>query len=575
MIKKNFKYLFVILSLNVLTFSCTTKKNALNPEIQLSKADFPYIELFHNGLRYKQKGQFVQAIKTFEECLLLKPNDDAVHYALSQLYLQTKQLAKSSEAIQKAVKIDPNNKWYLQESAYMLFDIQNYKEAAKIFKKLNDLEPSNVDWLFSYAESMMRSGDLTAAVKALDKLENEIGLNPELSIEKFKLYRKIKEENKAVNELTKALVDFPSDAQLLANLVDYYFEKKEDEKAFSYLIKLAEAQPNNGNAHLALAQFYDKKGDKKKSYDELNKAFSCDDVVLDTKIKIILSMFETQFKLDSEMFQLATQLVEKYPSDARVYTVRGDFYLKDTKNPEALADFKQALIYDQTKFVIWEQVLIMEYQNQEYKNLYLDSKNCLEYFPAISKVYLLFGVAANQEKKYDEAIEKLLIGEELVANDNKLKSEVYSQLGDAYFGIKNSKEGIIAYEKAIKLDPNNVLYKNNFAYRLALANLELDKAESLIKQVIDLSPNESHFIDTYGYVLFQKGKFQEASIQFKKALDINPKDKHIIEHQGDALFKLGKVDDAILLWKLAKDLGSTNKVLNDKIEKKKYYEPQY
>jgi tetratricopeptide (TPR) repeat protein len=555
--------------------SCGTKKNEVKSNPNVSKSNFSYIAKFHEGLRYKHKGQFPQAISAFESCLIDNPNDDAVYYALSQLYLQTKQYSKSSEAIQKAVKLDPKNKWYLQEYAYMIFEAKNFKEAAKAFKKLSEIEPNNIDWLFSYAEALMRSNDFSSAVKALDKLENEIGLNPELSIEKFKLYRKIKEEQKAVLELKNALEKFPADAQLLANFVDYYFEKKEDEKAFEYLIQLAEAQPNNGNAHLALAQFYDKKGEKKNSYDELIKAFVCDDIVLDSKIKIILSLFDSQFKLDSEMFNLINVLIDKYPKDARCYSVRGDFYLKESKNKEALLDFKEAVKFDQTKFAIWEQILIMEYQEQNYSELLSSSKKCLEFFPAMSKVYLFYGIAAIQEKLYQDAIDKLTSGEELVVNDNVLKSEIFAQKGDAFFALKMNKEGIEYYEKALKLDLKNNRYKNNYAYCLALVNIELNKAETLIKQVLETSPNESNFLDTYGYVLFQKGNFKEALIQFQKAIEISPKDKHINEHKGDALFKLGNIEEALIFWNKAKELGSANKMLKDKIEKKKYYEPSY
>ena len=296
---------------------------------------------------------------------------------------------------------------------------------------------------------------------------------------------------------------------------------------------------------------------------------------LDTKIKIILSMFECQYKMDPEMLELANILVDKYPADGRVYTVRGDFFLKEQKDAQALKDFRKALEFEKSKFAIWEQVLLMEYQNQDYTSLYADAKSCLEYFPTQAKVYLLFGVAANQLKKYDEALEKLALGEELIANDPVLKSEIQAQKGDALFALKRFPEGKTAYENALKLDPDNILYKNNYAYRLALANTDLDKAESLIKQVLEASPGESHFIDTYGFVLFQKGKYAEALEQFKQALVIKPDDKHIVEHLGDALFKTGNVSDALIAWKKAKELGSSNQKLNDKIEKKAYYDPVY
>lgn len=566
-------WIYIVL---VLIFtSCGVKKQADKEQQSFSSADYPYIEKFHQGLRLKQKGQYTQAIEAFESCKVMHPKDDAVYYALAQLYLLNQDFLKSSEAIQEAVKLDPENKWYIQEYAYMLFEVKNYKEAAKQFKALIEKEPSNIDWLFSYAESLMRSGELTGAVKALDKLENEIGLNPELSIQKYTLYRKAKQDSKALTEIEKALKIFPHDVQLLANLVDFYFEKKEDEKAFSILMRLAENDPMNGNAHLALAQYYDQKGNRKESYAELLKAYVCDDIVLDTKIKILLSMFESQYKVDEEMYLLSAILIEKYPEDARVYTVRGDFYLKDSKDELALSDYKKALEYDKTKFAIWDQVLLMEYKKQDYKALYKDAKTCLEYFPSQAKVYVFFGLSANQIKEYTEAYEKLQMAEELVSQNSGIQAEIYAQKGEACFGLKKVKEGIESYEKAIKLDEKNLLFKNNYAYRLAIAKIELDKAEKLIAEVLSNSPNEAHFIDTYGWILFQRGKYKEAQEQFEKAIKISPGDKHIIEHLGDAQFKNGDIGAALVAWKKAKDLGSTNQKLSEKIEKKAYYDPVY
>jgi predicted negative regulator of RcsB-dependent stress response len=49
----------------------------------------------------------------------------------------------------------------------------------------------------------------------------------------------------------------------------------------------------------------------------------------------------------------------------------------------------------------------------------------------------------------------------------------------------------------------------------------------------------------------------------------------LTEHLGDAYFKTGDKKNALKYWKKAVDLGSKNKVLNDKIEKIEYYEPQY
>ena len=564
----------LLIVLTLILASCGIKKKSAEATIP-SKADYPYIEKFHEAVRLKQRGQFNDAIKSFEACLSMRQDDDAVYYALSQLYLQTQQLSKSAEAIQKAAKLDPKNVWYVQELAYMQFEAKNYNEAAKNFKQLVAKEPQNVDWLFSYAECLVRAGDSQGAIKALDKLQEQVGVNPELSIEKFRLYREIKQDEKALAELTNGLKVFPKDAQLLANLVDYYFEKKQSEKAFEYLQKLAEVDPQNGNAHLALAQYYDQKGDRKKSYDELMLAFKAPDLPLDQKMKIMISLFDSQTQLDAEMLDLAAVLVETYPSEGKVYTMQGDCLLKKNQNKEALQAFKKALQFEKTKYIVWEQVMFMEYENKDYAALYETSTACLNYFALQSKVYLFQAISANQLKKHQDAVQATELGIELSSNDNTLKSEFFAQQGEAYFGLKKFTEGKAAYENSLKLTPSNVLVKNNFAYRLATAKIDLGKAETLIKEVVQNNGQESHFLDTYAWVLFQQGNYAEAKTQIMKAYQLKPKDKVIVEHLGDILFKEGKVNEAVNYWMEAKTLGSSNQNLDKKIEQKNYYEPLY
>jgi tetratricopeptide (TPR) repeat protein len=116
---------------------------------------------------------------------------------------------------------------------------------------------------------------------------------------------------------------------------------------------------------------------------------------------------------------------------------------------------------------------------------------------------------------------------------------------------------------------------NNYAYRLAISKIDLDRAEELIKKANLISPGQPHFMDTYGWVLFQKGDFIKAKEYFEKAIAASPSDKVIVEHMGDVLFKEGKNEKAIEYWKNAKTLGSTNKNLDKKIDKKEYYEPLY
>ena len=563
-----------IISILLLSAACGTKKIA-DEHKTISKADYPYITKFHEGIRLKTTGRTSEAITKFEECLAIRQDDDAVYYALSQLELSAGNLEKSAEHILKASEIDPKNQWYIQELAYMYYERGEFEKSVANFERLVKIEPRNVDWQYGYAEVLTKTGDTDKAIEALNKTEDQVGVNPALSIQKYNLLMEAKSPTKALAELDAAKKVYPSDPQLIATYVDHYFKSNEMAKAVEMLKELVVADPNNGRAHLALADVYRQQGEEDKSFDELTLAFKSSDVDLDTKMKILINIHESSFKIDPEVYGLVDILVDSYPTEAKAHSIHGDYLLRAEKNDEALLAYKKALEFDKAQYPIWNQVLIMEYQNGDFESLYKDSKECMTLFSTATTVSLLNGVSANQLKKYSEAVDVLSAGKELVINDKPLEAEFYGQLGEAYFGLKDFTNGKKSYNKALNIDRESSIIRNNFAYRLAMHKEDLDLAESLALQAADAAPSHAQFLDTYGWVLFQKGEYDRALVQFKRAFLLNDTDKMTIEHLGDVHFKLGKVSEAIEYWNKAKELSSDNKSLDKKIADKKYYEPIY
>jgi len=566
---KNFLYLILVF---LTITACGTRKKV---DSAAAKHDPVYIEAFHEAVRMKIRGQVNEAITGFEKCLIIRQDDDAVYYALSQLYLQKNDRTKSAENIQKAGKIDPDNIWYTQEIAYMFFESGNFTEAIKQFEKLVKHEPRNVEWIYGYAESLVKAGKISDAIKAYDKMEEQIGKHPELAIQKFNLYLQLKQDEKALNEINSAREEFPQDGQLIAALVDYYFQKGQQEKAISILEELVLADPQNGRAHLALADVYRKKGEQAKAYVELKKAFACEDVTIDTKMQILITIHENSVKIDPEVLELVDMVVQMHPTEAKAHSIRGDYMLRLEKDDEALKSYKEALKYDKKLFPIWNQVMIMEYQMNNFEDLYVSSKECLEYFSTMPTVYLLNGVSAVQLKKYEEALLTLESGVELVVNDKSTEAEFYGQMGEANFGLQQNDQAKENYEKALKTDPKSLLLKSNYAYRLAFIKSELSKALNLIDEVLKQSASTAVFNDTKGFVLFQSEKYADAKLFYEKADQLKPNDKLTVEHLGDAYFKLGDKEKGLEYWKKAKELGSKNKSLDKKIEKKEYYDPSF
>lgn len=577
------KFLTVIILVSGLILSsCGTKKTAQKDSSSSKKeqqqepihsqADFPYIEAFHNGMRLKIKGDKDAAIEAFTKCLSIRQDDDAVYYALAQLYTAKEDLPQAIQMISKAHTIDPKNIWYAEELAVLYYDTQQFDKAIPYFKKLVDHEPKNLSWLYGYGDCLLRTGKVDESIAVLNKAEDVMGKNPSLSLEKYNLYMSLKKEKEALAELNAILAEFPKEPQVIATMVDHYFKKGNMEKGVEFLQKLVEADPSNGRAHLALGEIYRQKGKTKEAFKEYKAAFLCEDIDVDTKMSLLISLQDTPSGNTREAMELVEMMLLAHPNDAKSYSIKGDYLMAKEDEQGALESYRKALEFEKKQFPIWNQVMLLEYQTSQWELLYNDSKECLNYFTTMPIVYLLNGVSAIQLKKPDEAIDILTIGKSMIVNDKKLEAEFLGQIGEAYFTAKQYEQGKRFYKDAINLDAESNLLKNNFAYRLANSKTDLDLALSLANQAVTRSPQQYNYYDTRGWVYFNQGKYEEALADFIKAFEMDSTQPAIAEHIGDVYSKLNQKEKAVEFWEKAVKLGAKGGAIERKIATKTYHE---
>ena len=272
-------------------------------------------------------------------------------------------------------------------------------------------------------------------------------------------------------------------------------------------------------------------------------------------------------------YELATIFTETHPKDARPYSLLADFQYRDNKLKEARENYRKAVKHDEGKFIIWNQILILDSQLNDFESMLTESETSMELFPAQPAFYLFNGTARQQQKDYEGAIESLETGKSLVIENNPLLQQFYSNLGAAYHALEQHEESDEAYEAALELNPNDVFVLNNYGYYLALRKKSLDKAESMSLKANELQPGQPSFQDTYGYILYSNEKYEEALKWLQKAMDSGGKNNgEILEHYGDALFQLGRKEEAFDYWNKARDAGGASQVIDKKIENKQLYE---
>ena len=93
--------------------------------------------------------------------------------------------------------------------------------------------------------------------------------------------------------------------------------------------------------------------------------------------------------------------------------------------------------------------------------------------------------------------------------------------------------------------PKDAEVANSLGYFLAEKGKDLDLAEGLIKEALSVQPGSGAFLDSMGWVLYRKGRLEEAFDYLIRAVNVLPDDPVILEHLGVVLTDLGQQAEAL------------------------------
>ncbi len=118
----------------------------------------------------------------------------------------------------------------------------------------------------------------------------------------------------------------------------------------------------------------------------------------------------------------------------------------------------------------------------------------------------------------------------------------------------------------LKLDPKNAHALNALGYTLADRTDRHQEAYKLIKQALDLRPNDPFILDSMGWVQYRMGNKTEAIRYLKRALNIRY-DAEISAHLGEVLWVSGKYRQAKRIWDEALKNAPDNESVKKTIKK--------
>lgn len=532
-------------------------------------------EFFYDASKEKLLGNYEKAIELFKKCLEIDPGDDAAMFELANIYHDQDKLDEAAEMAEKAVATDPSNKWYQTLLVQIYQEKSEFQKSEAVLQDMIARNPENIELYQDLALNYLYQGDYKEAIQIYDDIEQKIGVTEAVSLQKQKLYLLSGKPDKAIYEMVRLSETNPNDTRYLEMLAELYMSNKEYDKALVIYEEIQKLDPSNPYINISLSDYYRKQGDNEKALEYLRTGFSNPNLDIDSKINILLAYYtvnEIYNDRKKESFELSEILIKTHPDDPKAWSIYADLLYQDDQYENARTAFRKVISIDSSRYLVWEQLLFVESQLQDFLSMKDESARALNLFPQQPMLYLFSGIANYQLKDYPKAIDDLEMGKNFVVGNNKMLAQFYSSIGDCYFQLKEMNKAYDAYDAVLKIDPENSIVLNNYAYYLSLEGKELERAEMMAKKAIELDPENGANQDTYGWVLYKQGKYQEAKEWIGKAIENREGSAVVIEHYGDVLWKLGDKEGAVKYWERAATIGEGSEFLEKKIKEKKLFE---
>ena len=344
------------------------------------KFDYFYLE----GTRLAQKGEIDAAFDMLRQAAAVDTMSASVKYALASYYLQLNKPQIAYDMIKDAARIDKDNYWYGMMLANLAQNLGDNEQAEKAYQALIANNPQKPELNYMLAETYAQKGEYQKAIDSYEKMEQSMGIMEPITLQKVKLYKALKNDEKAYAEVEKLIKAYPQEIGYLILLGDIYLNDNKDDKALEMYDRAEKMEPDNGYLLVSKANYYNRKGDKEKYLDEIRKALSNKKIDVETKVKILTDYLSDLLQKKENLgqaYQLFSELVDMHPQEESIYSLYAEFLLSQKKYKEAGEQLQVAVDLAPNNKQYWLQLMGVNMQLGELDEVITVGEKALTYIP--------------------------------------------------------------------------------------------------------------------------------------------------------------------------------------------------
>jgi len=442
----------------------------------------------------------------FESCVEYSEKGDPEgwnYYNCAKALMELKRYTGAAFKLQKALELNPNDKWYNHEKGKAEFYLENYALAIESFDRVLEIDP-NYKW------SLQFKGDAHFELEQYD--ESLAAYEKMHEVDGYYIFSESSTIHHVLHNIALLYVhnnEFEKANMFFAEDNGYYFRKeglwwhyckrlselnkKGDLFTTPKAVKLIDDLTiNNIEDKALLSKIYLSRGQSDILYYEgENKG----------KIKLDLMISDLNKALELDPSNHAVYLSRaSYTSGffSQNQNINFDDVLEKDKNlidlNSAIKDLETLLkVEDNAKGYI---LLIRCYsKNNDLKNLESTANKAVSKFESNSNLWSWIGDEWKRNKEYEKAVIAYKKASEL----NPDSAWFWRDLGEAYLHLQDSKNAIQAFNQSIEADSNNELFRY-WLSKAYLADSQLELAHSEINKAISSYSGDKDYFIQYAKV---------------------------------------------------------------------------
>lgn len=555
------------------TLNDSTRKNITRNDRR--RYDYFFLE----AVRQQNAGHLDGAFDLLSHCIDINPNAAEAYYMRSAYFSEMDNDSLALVDLEKAATLDPGNDTYQERVAQYYIGTQNYNRAITAYENLYSHHRDRSDVLAILLQLYRQNKDYDKMLSTIDRMEQADGESDNTTMARMNVYE-MKGDKKMAQKTLHSLVDrHPNEPMYKVMLGNWLLQNHKQKEAYEMLTAALKDDPGNESALSSMYDYY--------------RAEGKDSLAVELRDKLLLSP-KTENKTKNMMLQQAIQENEKAGGDSTQTLALFDRVMRANPKNIDIASLKAAYMQlkkmpdDSVKAALDHildiapdnaparmQLIQMLWPQKKWDDIIALCKSAVQYNPEEMAFYYFLGLAYYNKNDEDAALDAFRRGTGEINSESNpdIVSDFYGIMGDILYKRNRPEEAFAAYDSCLQWKDDNTAALNNYAYYLSELGRNLDKAEQMSYKAIKAEPDNSTYLDTYAWILFLRGRYQDARTYIDMALEHDTDSvgsSVVIEHAGDIYSMNGETAKAIDFWKKALPESEHKALITKKIRLKKY-----